>query len=69
MSNRSRLASQPRNKLISNNERLPNASDLSPITLDIILSPNPHGKNLTNSQINSGTMNQNKTSGIHSIKI
>ena len=40
---RSRLVSQPRNKLISKSEQLFNVSDLSAITFGVILPPNPLG--------------------------
>ena len=40
-----------------------------PITFGIILPPNPRGKNLINSQINPGTMDENKNSKVHTIKI
>ena len=58
MSTRSCLVSQHKNKLISNNEQLFNATDLSPIISGVILSPNSCGKNQTNSQINPGTNNK-----------
>ena len=45
---RFRLVSKPNNKLISNNEQSFNAIDLSPITFNIILSPNLRGKNSKN---------------------
>ena len=45
----SRLVSQPNNKLFSNSVQLSNATDLSPITFGLILSPNPQGTNLTSS--------------------
>ena len=66
---RSHLVSQFNNKLISNNEQLFNATDLSIITFCIILSPNPPGKNSTNSQINSGTTDENIYSKLNTIKI
>ena len=69
MSIRSCLVSQSKNKLISNSEHLFHATDLSPITFSIILSPNPRGKNSTNSQINPGTTNENNTSKPYTIKI
>ena len=56
MSIRSNLASQPNNNLVSNSEQLFNAMDLSPINFCISSLPNPREKNLTNSQINSGTI-------------
>ena len=52
MSIRSRLVSQPKNKLFSNSEQLINAQDLLPITFGVILPPNPRGKISTNSQNN-----------------
>ena len=54
-----RLLSQPKNKLISNSEKLFNASDLSIITFGVILPPNPCSKYLTNSQINLKTLDEN----------
>ena len=66
---RSRLVSQPKNNLISNNEQLFNATDLSPITFGIISSPKPRGKNSTNSQINPGSSDENKNSKVRTIKI
>ena len=60
MSIGSRLVRQPKNKLISNNEQLFNATDLLPIAFGIILSPNPRGKNSTNFEINPGTTDENK---------
>ena len=55
MSIRSRLVSQPNNKLISNIEHLLNATYLSPITFGVILPPKLRGKISTNSQNNPGT--------------
>ena len=52
LSIRSRLVSQQNSKLIANSEQLFNATDLLHISFGIILSPNPHSKNSTNSQIN-----------------
>ena len=46
---RSRLVSQPKHKLISNNEQLLKVIDLSPITFSVSLPPNPRVKNSTNS--------------------
>ena len=66
---RSHLVSQQNNKLISNNEQLFNATDLSSITFGIILSPNPRGKNSTNSQINPETVDENKNSEVCTMKI
>ena len=43
--------------------------DLLPITFGIILSSNPRGKNSTNSQINPGTLDENKNSKVRTIKI
>ena len=63
MSIRSPLVSQLNKKLNSN------ATDLSPITFGVILSPNPRGKNSTNSQINPGTSNENKNFKVRTIKI
>ena len=69
MSIRSCLVSQPKNKLISNSEQLLNAMDLSPITYGVILLQNPRGKNSTNSKINPGTSDENKSSKAHTIKL
>ena len=69
MSIRSRLVSQSKNKLISNNEQLFNSTDLSPITFGVILSPNPRGKKSTNSQINLVTSDENKNSKVRTIII
>ena len=66
---RSCLVDQPKNKLNSNNEQLFNATNLSPITFGIILSPNPRGKNTTNSQINPTTTDENKNSKVRTIII
>ena len=44
MSIKSRLINQPKNKLISNNEQLFNATDLLSITFGVILPPKLHGK-------------------------
>ena len=69
MSIRSCLVNQPYCKLISNNEQLFNATDLSPISLGTILSPNPCGKISTNSQLNPGTTDEDKNSKERTIKI
>ena len=69
MSIRSRLVSQPNNKLISNSEQSINATDLLPITFGVILPPKLHGKLSTNSQNNLGTLGDNKISKVHTIKI
>ena len=69
MPTRSRLISQSENKLISHNEQLFNATDLSPIIFGVILPPNLRGKNSTNSQINLGTLDENKNSKVCTIKI
>ena len=65
----SRLVSQSKNKLISKNEQLFNATDLSPFTFGVILPPKLHVKISTNSQINPTTLDENKNSKVHSIKI
>ena len=44
MSTISRLERQTKNKLISNNEQLFNATDLLPITFSVMLPSNPRGK-------------------------
>ena len=69
MSIRYCLVYRPNNKLISDSEQLFNATDLSPVSFGIILSPNPRGKNPANSQINQRTTNENKTSKVSTIKI
>ena len=43
--------------------------NFSPITFGVILPPKPSGNNTTNSQINPGTLNENKNSKAHTIKI
>ena len=43
--------------------------DLLPITFVVILPLNPRGKNLTNSQINPGTLDENKNSKVCAIRI
>ena len=57
---RSRLVSQPENKLISNSEQLLNATDLSPITFVVTLPPKLRGKISSNYQNNPVTSNKNK---------
>ena len=69
MSIRSRLVTQPRNKPVSNSEKLFNTTDLSPITFDVVLPLNPSGKISTNSQIDHGTSGENKHSKVCTIKI
>ena len=69
MSIRSRLISQPKNKLISNNQQLLNAANLLPITFVVILPPKLRGKISTNSQINPGTLDKNRNFKAHTIKI
>ena len=69
MSIRSRLISQPNNKLISNSKQSINATDSSPVTLGIILPPKLRGKISTNSQNNTGTLDENKNSKVQTIKI
>ena len=54
MSIRSRLVSQPNNKLNSNSEQSINATNLSPITFGVILPPKLHNKISTISQISPG---------------
>ena len=46
-----------------------NSTDLSPITFSVILPPKLRGKVLTNSQINLGTLDENKNSKICAIEI
>ena len=69
MSIRSHVVSQPKNKLISNNEKLFNTIDLSIMTLGVILPPNLHDKNSTNFQNNPVTSDENRNSKVHTIKI
>ena len=66
MSIRSRLVSQ---KIISNDEQLFNARNLSPRTFGIILPPNPCGKTSMNSQIYPRTKDENTNSKVHTIRI
>ena len=65
---RSRLISQPNNKLFSNCEQSINATDLSPITFGVILPPKLHGKMSTISQICPGESNENQNSKVRTIK-
>ena len=69
MSIRSRLVSQPRNKLFSHSEQLLNATDLSPIIFGVISSPKPRGKNSTNSQISPRTSEENTNYEARTIKM
>ena len=69
MSIRSRLKSQPNNKLISNSEQLFNATELLPIPFGVILPPKVHGKISTNSQTNPVTSDENENSKVCTIKI
>ena len=66
---RSRLVSQPNNKLVSNGEQSINATDLSPITFGVILLPKLCSKTSTNSQINPITSDENKNSKVCTNKI
>ena len=66
---RSRLVSRPKIKSISSCEYLFNATDLLPITLGVILPSTLRGKNSINSQNDPGTLHENKTSNVHTIKI
>ena len=66
---RSRLVSQPHNKLNSNSEQLFNSTDISPITFGVILPPNSRGKISTNSQIDPVTSDENRNSKVCTIKI
>ena len=43
--------------------------DLSLITFGVILPPNPPSKNLTNSQINPGTSDENENSKVRTINL
>ena len=58
MSIRSRLVSQPNNKLNFNRDQLFNAMDLSPIILGVILPPKLRGQISTNFQNNPGTSDE-----------
>ena len=69
MSIRSCIVSQPNNKLISNSEQLLNTTDLSPITIGVILPPKLRGKISTNSQISPGDSDENQNSKVLTIKI
>ena len=69
MSIRSRLVSQPKNKLNSNNEQSFDAKDLSTITFGVILPPNLRSKISTNSQINPVNSDENRNSKVCTIKI
>ena len=69
MSIRSRLVSQPNNKLNLNSEQLFNATDLLSITFSVILPLYPCYKSSTNSQINPATLDENKNSKVCTIKI
>ena len=69
MSIRSRLVSQPNNKLNSNSEQLFDATDLLHITFSVILPPKLSGKISTNSQNNPKTLDENRNSKVHTIKI
>ena len=66
---RSRLVSQPNNKLNSNSEQLFNAMDILPITSGIILPPKLSGKISRNSQIFPVTSDENKNSKVCTIQI
>ena len=66
---RSPFVSQPKNKLISNHKQLFNAANLPPIIFGVILSPNPRGKNSTNSQFNRGITYENKNFKVRTIEI
>ena len=46
-----------------------NATDLLPITFGVILPPKLRSKNSRNSQNNLGTLDENKNSKVHTIKI
>ena len=63
----SRLISQINNEIITNNEQLLNVIDLPSIPFSIILSPNPQGKILTNSQSNPETTDENKNSKVYTV--
>ena len=69
MSIRSRLVSQPKNKLLSNNRQSINTKDLWPITFGLILPPSPCGKISTNSQNNLLSTKENENSKVCTIKI
>ena len=69
MSIRSCLVSKPKNRLISNCEQSIDSTDLSPITFGVILSPKLRSKVLTNSKINTVTLDENKNYKAHTFKI
>ena len=69
MSIRSCLVRQPNKKLTSNIEQLINATDLSPITFSVILPLKLRSKISTNSQIILVTLDENRNSKVHNIKI
>ena len=66
---RSRVVSQLYKKLNSNSAQSFNSTDLSPVSLGVILPPKLHGKILTNSQNNPVTSDKNKNFKVHTIKI
>ena len=68
MSIRSCLVSPPNKKFKLNGEQLFNSTDLSSITFGVIFPPKLHGKVSRNSQINPGTLDENKNCKIHTIK-
>ena len=69
MSIRSRLVSQPENKLILNSEQSINATDLSPITFGVILPPKLRGKISINSRISPRDSDDNQNPSVCTIKI
>ena len=66
---RSRLVSQPKTKSISNNEQIFNVMDLLPSTFLIIVTSDEFGENPINSQIQLGTMDEDRKSNVLTIKI
>ena len=65
---RSRLVSQPNQKLKLNSAQLFNSTDSSPITFGVILPPKLRSKISTTSQINPVNSNENKNSKVCTIK-
>ena len=69
MSIRSRVVSQPNNKLNSNSKQLFKAIDLSPITFVVILPPKLRGKISKYFLINPANLDENENSKVRTIKI
>ena len=69
MSIRSHFVCQSNKILVLNNEQLFDVIYLSPLTFGMIVTTNIRGQDLTKSQINWGTTDENKNSKIFTIKI